>query len=393
MNVLQSVDFDNTQLAFQAKTDAQLRRTYWLYRMVDSPFLTKVGPPILMTAFKLQLPIEGMVRNSLFELFCGGISLKDTIKTSQMLFNYKVYTILDYSVEGEKNEAGFDTTMAEIIDALKHGGGMQEVAFSACKLTGLASIDLLEKVQKRESLDEAESQAFERFRKRVDQICATAAAQCTPIFIDAEESWIQDPIDQLAEEMMEKYNHDQMAVYTTVQLYRTDRLGYLEGLIQQSKKKGYLLGVKLVRGAYIEKERERAKNMGYEDPMQPNKETTDQDFDAALKLCVEHIEHVGICAGTHNEKSSRYLAQLMQLKGVANDHSHICFAQLLGMSDHISFNLAHAGYRVAKYLPYGPVKAVMPYLIRRAKENTAIAGQSSREVELLHKEIDRRKSL
>ena len=390
MQTTHTVDFNNTQLAFQAKSLAQLKRTYWLYRMVDSPFLTKIGPPLLMTAFKLHLPIEGLVRKTLFELFCGGVSIKDTDSTSQMLFQYGVYTILDYSVEGEKNAVGFDATKDEIIGTLKHGHGREEVAFSACKLTGLAKMSLMEKVQQDGKLTEEEQVNYERLKRRLDEICQASVANKTPIFIDAEDSWIQGTIDMLAEEMMEKYNGEQPWVYTTVQLYRWDRLAYLENLIQESKKKGYVLGVKLVRGAYLEKERERAEEMGYTDPIQPDKAATDHDFNASLKLCIENIDHVAICAGSHNEQSNYLLTQLMNENGLPNEHPYICFAQLLGMSDHISFNLAHAGYRVAKYLPYGPVKAVMPYLIRRAQENTAIAGQSSREVELLKGELTRR---
>lgn len=391
MQTTHAVDFNNTQLAFQAKSLAQLKRTYWLYQMVDSPFLTKIGPPLLVTAFKLHMPIERLVRKTLFELFCGGVSIKDTITTSQMLYKYGIYTILDYSVEGEKNEQGFDSTKEEIIATLKHGRRHKEVAFSACKLTGLARMELMEKVQNREKLTEKENGNFEKLKQRLDEICQAAVAAQTPIFIDAEDSWIQGTIDQLAEEMMQKYNREKPLVYTTVQLYRWDRLQYLQNLIQESEQKGYILGVKLVRGAYLEKERERSAEMGYKDPIQPNKVSTDRDFDEALRLCVDHIDHVAICAGSHNEKSNYLLTEFMKAKGLKNDHPYICFAQLLGMSDHISFNLAYAGYRVAKYLPYGPVKAVMPYLIRRAEENTAIAGQSSREVELLKRELRRRK--
>ncbi|MDX1907889.1 MAG: proline dehydrogenase family protein [Bacteroidia bacterium] len=385
-----SPDFNNTELAFKAKSQARLLRTYWIYKLIDNPFLTKVGPPMLSAALRMGLPVQGLVRDTLFEVFCGGESLPETAATSRYLHAYGVKTILDYSVEGEKNEAGFDATCQEIEATLLHGGQMDEVAFSACKLTGLASFDLMEKMQRGEALSPDEQVSLDRVRARLDRLASTAAAQRTPLFIDAEESWIQDTIDMLAEEVMARYNTQFPCVYTTVQLYRHDRLAYLENLIRRSREQGYILGVKLVRGAYLERENDRAAQLGYPTPMQPDKDSTDRDYDAALRLCVEHIDHVAICAGTHNEASSLYLTQLMADRGLPPDHPHVWFAQLLGMSDHISFNLAHHGYQAAKYLPYGPVKAVMPYLIRRANENTSIAGQSSREMELLSRELRRR---
>jgi len=280
-----------------------------------------------------------------------------------------------------------------------HGGEHEEVGFSACKITGFAAIDLLEKIQEillggkkiEEELSESELAAFERVKGRISKICQTAVEQKTPVFIDAEESWMQATIDMLAEEMMEKYNTENAWVATTVQMYRWDRLDYLRELIHASKAKGYQLGVKVVRGAYLEKETARSIEKGYKNPMQPSKAATDNDFNEALRLCVENIEHVHLCCGTHNEKSSMLLTELMREKGLPNNHSHILFAQLLGMSDHISFNLGHNGYNTAKYLPYGPVKAVMPYLIRRANENTSVAGQSSQELQLLTTEFRRRR--
>lgn len=386
------VDFSNTELAFQAKSDAKLRRTYWLFRMIDDPFLTKVGPKILNTAFLFHLPVEGLVRSTIFELFCGGESLEDTVEASRYLNKYNVKTILDYSVEGEKNEKGFDITEKEIIASLVHGGEYPEVALTACKLTGVGNFDLMAKIQAKKSLSDTEQKAFDRMYQRMENIATAAAKHNTPIFIDAEETWIQEVIDEVAEALMEKYNKTYPVVNTTVQLYRHDRLEYLRGLIQRAKEKNYQLGVKLVRGAYLEKENDRAEEKGYPTPIQPSKAATDKDFNKALELCIEHVEDISFCAGTHNEASAKYLTELMQKKGIPANHPNVWFAQLLGMSDHISFNLAHLGYNVAKYVPYGPVKAVMPYLIRRAEENTSVAGQASREVELLAKEVKRRKS-
>lgn len=385
-------DFNNTELAFQTKNNAQLKQALWLFRMIDSPILANIGPKLMTWAFEWNLPVETLAKKTLFDQFCGGISLQDTVKASTFLYEKgKVKTILDYSVEGEKSEKGFDATCEEIVATLVHGGKYASVAFTACKITGLADFDLLAKIQANVQLAPAEVYAFERVKERLTMICEAAQANDTPIFIDAEESWIQDTIDMLAEEVMEKYNVRKPLIYTTVQLYRHDRLHYLTQLIARSKAKNYLLGVKLVRGAYMEKEAKRAEEMGYPNPIQPNKTATDRDYNASLTLCVDNIQHVAICAGSHNEESCRYLYELMSERNMPNGHSHILFAQLYGMSDHISFNLAHSGYHVAKYLPYGPVKAVMPYLMRRANENTSIAGQSGRELILLKKEVSRRR--
>ncbi|MEZ4829383.1 MAG: proline dehydrogenase family protein [Bacteroidia bacterium] len=386
----QILDFNNTELAFKAKSDRRLRQDYRLMRVVDSPFITWLGPKLLNAAFAIGLPVEGLVRKTLFQLFGGGESIEGTVKRMEELAAYGVKTILDYSVEGGNTEAGFDATASEIARTLVHGGTHPHVAFCACKLTGMARNELLEKIQAKKALSQTEKEEFDRVKARVDMLAKTASENATPLFIDAEESWFQDVIDQLAEAAMEKYNKEKPVVYTTVQLYRHDRVAYLRSLVERAAQKGYFLGVKLVRGAYIEKETLRAKEMGYTNPMQPDKKSTDRDYDEAIRICLDAVSHVAFCAGTHNESSSRLLAELMDKKSIPHNHPHVWFAQLLGMSDHISFNLAAAGYNVAKYLPYGPVRAVMPYLIRRAEENTSIQGQASREVELLAREVRRR---
>ena len=390
--LIPAIDFENTELAFQAKSNARLKRTYWLFRLIDDPFLTKWGPRLLNLALRMRLPVEGLVKKSIFELFVGGEQLSKTGETAKVLAEYGVHAILDYSVEGEKNEQGFEKTKQEILDTLRYATQHDSIVFSACKLTGLASFGLMEKIQAGGKLTPAEREAQEKIWLRMNELAHAAQLHNTPLFIDAEETWIQDFIDQVAEALMEKYNQEKPVIWTTIQLYRHDRLSYLESLIERSRARGYVLGVKLVRGAYLEKEHARALEMGYPTPMQPSKQATDRDYNAALELCMQHLDHVAICAGTHNEQSSLYLTQLMAEKELPPDHPHIWFCQLLGMSDHISFNLAHRGYRSAKYLPYGPVRAVIPYLIRRANENTSIAGQSSREVTLLRKELKRRKT-
>lgn len=386
----QKLDFSNTQFAFAYKSDAQLKRTYRLFKMLSSRLLARIGPPLVTFALRLRLPVEGMIRRTIFDIFCGGTSLEGTSDRSAELYRNKVWTILDYSVEGKNTEASFDATRDEIIRTLQHGATDEAVAFSAMKVTGIADFDLLAKLDAGRPLDPVERTAADRAKARMDAICKVAHELGQPVFVDAEETWIQKTIDAWTEEMMARYNQGQPIVYHTVQMYRHDRLGYLRELMGRAREMGYILGIKVVRGAYIEKENDRAEVLGYPSPMQPNKAATDRDYNAALSECIAHIDRVALCAGTHNEQSSALLAVLIDEKGIPRDHPHVLFAQLLGMSDHISFNLAHHGYRTAKYLPYGPVKAVLPYLFRRAAENSSIAGQSLRELELLRKEVTRR---
>lgn len=386
------IDFQDLRLAFSYKSDEQLSRAYRGMKMVGSPFMNRFGPPLLTFAFKIGLPVKGFVRRTVFDIFCGGETLEETSRRSEELFRYGVQTILDYSVEGEKTETGFDTTRDEILRTLDQGSRSKAVAFSALKVTGIAAFDLLEKAQSGSSLTSDEQASLQRGKARLEAICSKAAQLGQPLFIDAEETWIQDTIDAWAEEMMVKFNRGNPWIYTTTQMYRHDRLAYLSRVTEMAKSGGWILGVKVVRGAYLEKENARAAQMGYPTPMQKDKPSTDKDFDAALQWCIAHIEHVALCAGTHNEKSAVLLTRLMAAANLPPSHPHILCAQLLGMSDNISFVLAHHGYRVGKYLPYGPVKAVLPYLIRRAKENSSIAGQSGRELTMLGKELARRKA-
>lgn len=385
------VDFNNTELAFSYKSDDELKRTYSLFRKIDSPFLTRIGPPMVSFALNLGLPLEGIIRRTIFDIFCGGTSLEGTSGRSGELYEYGVQTILDYSVEGRKTDDGFDATRDEIVRTIEHAAKNEAVAFSAMKVTGIAHFDYLAKNDTDAELSEEERASLERSKARMEAICKRAAELNQPVFVDAEESWIQKSIDRWTEEMMAKYNKEDAIVYHTIQLYRHDKLEYMKALIEKAVAGDYILGLKLVRGAYIEKENDRAKEKGYPTPMQPDKAATDRDYNEALRVCIDNLPHVCVCAGTHNERSSMLLTELMAEKGMPNNHPHVLFAQLLGMSDNISFNLAHHGYNVAKYLPYGPVRDVLPYLFRRADENTAIAGQSSREVQFLRKEMKRRK--
>jgi proline dehydrogenase len=401
------VSFEDTSIAFSPKSDWALNKAYWLFASMNNNSLVKLGTSTLQTALRLHLPVKGLIKRTIFEHFCGGESIEECEKTIQELGKFGIGTILDYSVEGAKIEAGFDHTTQETLATIEKAAQSEHIPFSVFKVTGLASASLLEKVQSGVTLTEEESSAFEKVKQRVNTICQRAFARKVRVFVDGEESWIQETIDALAYEMMEKYNLEAPIVFNTYQLYRWASLGNLKHALQRAEAKGYYLGVKLVRGAYMEKESRRAAERGYRDPIQPNKEATDRDFDEATLFCLEHRDRttreavsretsscprISLCLGTHNEASSHLLIEEMEKRGISPVDPDIWFAQLYGMSDNISYNLANAGYHVAKYVPYGPVEAVMPYLFRRAEENTSVAGQSSREFNLIKKEKARRKS-
>jgi proline dehydrogenase len=387
----QNLSFDDTEIAFRGKTNADLNRAYWLFRMINVNFLTKIGPPITIFALKIGLPIQSLIQSTIFRHFCGGESIQDCEKTVNQLDAGGVGSILDYSVEGEEDEEIFDATCEEIMKTIKRADGDERIPFTVFKSTGLARFALLEKTDTKQALDTGENAEFERIKSRIDRICGYAYDLNVRVMIDAEESWIQDTIDSLALEMMRRYNQENAIVFNTYQLYRNDKLDSLKADHKIAKKEGFSLGAKLVRGAYMEKERKRAEELNYPSPINKDKESTDRDYNDALKFCLDNIANISFIAGTHNENSCRLLAELLDKDGIPHNHGHVFFSQLLGMSDNLSFNLAASGYNVAKYVPYGPVKAVMPYLFRRAEENTSVAGQMSRELRLINAEKKRRK--
>lgn len=390
MNIRQSVSFEDTSIAFSSKSDRELRKMYSLFRVMNYPTLVNLGTNFLKIALKLRLPVKPIIRRTVFEQFCGGESIWDCRPKSMELSKYGIGTILDYSVEGTENEDDFERTAYEILDVIDKSGIEPKNPFVVFKVSGVGSNGLMEKLHRGVDLDHQELESWEKTRKRVEDICENAFMKGVRVLIDAEESWIQDAIDQLAYEMMRKFNKGSPVVYNTFQMYRKDMYRNLEKAFEMAKGDNYHLGVKLVRGAYMEKERDRAEEMSYPDPIHSRKQATDEAFNMGLQYCVQHIDRIGLCCGSHNEHSNLYLTELMEAKGFPNKHPRIYFSQLYGMSDNISFNLANAGYNVAKYLPYGPVDEVIPYLFRRAEENTAIAGQSSREYALIKKELARR---
>lgn len=388
------LSFENTEVAFSGKSKNDLKRSYWLFKMVSNSGFVNLGKSLTNFAIKAHLPIKGLIKATIFKQFCGGETIEECSKTIAELERFHIGTILDYSVEGNESENDFDSCMKETIATIAKAKSSTSIPFSVFKVTGLGRFDLLEKVSSGlSSLTPEEQKEYGRVQLRASSICKAAYEAGIPLFIDAEESWIQPAIDNLANQMMVLYNKEKPIVYNTYQLYRKDRLAYLKHSLKLAIEGNYFLGAKLVRGAYMEKERARAAEKGYPSPIHDTKQNSDIDYDAAILFCVENLDRIGLCAGTHNEASSMKLAELMQKKNIQATHKHVYFSQLLGMSDHISYNLANAGYNVAKYVPYGPVREVLPYLIRRAQENTSVKGQTGRELSLIIKEKERRSKI
>ncbi|MFI5453524.1 proline dehydrogenase family protein [Pedobacter sp. UC225_61] len=385
------INFDNTEIAFRNKTNGELNQAYWLFKLISSNFLTKIGPPITNFLLNIGFPIKGAIKATIFKQFCGGETINECEQTIEQLSLGNVGTILDYSVEGEDEEEVFDFTCEEIIRTINRADGDPRVPITVFKITGIGRFALLEKLDAKQELTATEAEEFSRVKARCEKICQAAFDKTVPVMIDAEDSWVQNTIDELALEMMTKFNKEHLIVYNTYQLYRHDKLADLKADFHIAKETGFILGVKMVRGAYMEKERKRAAEMGYPSPIQPDKGATDKDYDESLRFCVKHIDQIAFVCGTHNEESCRLLTELMDENNIPHNHPHAYFAQLLGMSDNLSFNLSDAGYNVAKYVPYGPIKAVMPYLFRRAQENTSVAGQTGRELGLISKEKARRR--
>jgi proline dehydrogenase len=388
---LPEVDFSNTEIAFSDKSDGDLKKAYWMFRMMNKPWLVNIGNSIGVPLVRLGVPfVDAIVQKTIFQHFCGGRTLLETQRTIERLARRNVATVLDFGAEGKETEEDFNRTMNETLRALEFVSSLSQQAIVSTKLTGMARFGLLEKIQTKEPLTQAEQSEWENVRKRVDSICHVAHSKGVTLYIDAEESWIQDPMDDLVNEMMARYNKERAVVFNTYQLYRHDRLPYLKESFAMAEKGGYILGAKLVRGAYMEKERRRAAEKGYPSPIHPDKAATDQAYNDAIRFCLEHFERIALSNSTHNAESNMLMARLIVEKGLPKDHQHLGFSQLLGMSDNITFNLANAGFFASKYVPYGSIRDVIPYLMRRAKENTSVTGDMSRELGLFYKEMKRR---
>lgn len=386
------ISFDDTSTAFAIRSNQELKQSHFLFSTMKYPWMVKAGTFFTAQALGLRLPVKGIIKKTLFKQFCGGESIEDCKHTIDQLAKFGVQTILDYSVEGKGNEQSYDATLEEAMRVATFGKTEKNIAFCVIKFTGLGPSELMEKKQAGIALSDEEQQRYDRFEERVLQLAQHTVDCGLRFMVDAEESWIQDEIDRIVLDLMMRFNKEKPAVYNTYQLYRHQALSNMHDHFDQiSQARGYF-GAKLVRGAYMEKERERAYDKGYVDPIQKNKAATDRDYNAGIAFALNNIEQFGLCAGTHNEESSALLAKVIQDRQLDQHHGHIHFAQLLGMSDNISFKLSELGFNVAKYVPYGPVEKVLPYLFRRAEENTSIAGQSGREITLVKKEIERRKA-
>jgi len=385
------LNFNNTAIAFSYKTDEELKRAAWLFKMMSNSWLVRFGSKVGLNAMKLNLPLaESTIKATIFEHFCGGTSLLNSQDTIEKLYKYKVQSVLDYGAEAKTKEKDFNNSMNQAIRAIEFAATTKSISTISVKITALARFGLLQKIQSDKALTEEETKEYQYILKRIDSICHVAKDKKVKVFIDAEESWIQDTIDFIARRMMRHYNKEQAIVFNTFQLYRRHKIDYLFESHDDAKKEGYILGAKLVRGAYMEKERTRATALKYTSPIQTNKRATDNDYNMALLFCVDNHEKIASVAATHNVESCLLQADLILKKGVKKNHPHLNFCQLYGMGDNISLNLAEAGFNVAKYMVYGPVKEVIPFLIRRAEENTSITGEVGREHKLVVREMKRR---
>jgi proline dehydrogenase len=384
--------FENTGTAFKLKSDSELERAYFLFKMISSQPLVRIGTAATNFALKANLPVEGLIRYTVFDHFCGGVSEDDCLSVIDKLFTEKVSSVLDYSVEGKETTDQFDSALEKILKIIRFCDEREAMPIVVFKPTGFGRFHLYQKKTNGEDFTTKEQAEWDRIVGRFDAVCKLAKEKDVEVLIDGEESWMQDAADDLVEDMMRIYNTDKTIVYNSLQTYRWDRLDYLKQLHARAKKDGFKIGMKIVRGAYMEKERHRALEKGYESPICENKKATDDNFNATLSYILEHLKDISVFIGTHNEASCYLALELMEKYSITKQDNNVWFGQLFGMSDHISFNLAAAGYNVAKYIPFGPVKDVMPYLIRRAEENTSVAGQTSRELALLKTERKRRKS-
>ena len=402
-----NISFDNTEIAFAYKPDKELKHSHWLYSLMGKPWLVNIGTRLAPWSIRIGLPVKGLIRKTISRQFIGGETLEQTIPVAKKLAEYNVEVILDYAVEGKEGEENYEHACREFIRVINFAAAQPNVPFMSVKVTGMARFALMEKIHllmnaadasslitrynaALEQLTAEEKNEWQRVIDRTIKICEAASKVNVGFLVDAEETWIQDPLDALTMLMMDQYNKTNLVVWNTLQMYRHDRLAFLSQAYEAAKERNFLLGMKLVRGAYMEKERRRAVEKGYPSPIYPNKEETDKGFNEAVLFCIDHIEQTGVMIATHNEHSNMFGVQLLQQKGLPVRHPHVHFSQLFGMSDNITFNLAKAGCHVSKYLPFGPIGDVVPYLMRRAQENTSVGGQTSRELGLVEKEMKRR---
>lgn len=384
------ISFENTEIAFQSMSNSDLKRAFYLFRMIANPTLVKVGSFFTRIAVTIHFPIKWLVKPTVYHQFCGGETIDECYDKVRRIEKFRVNAILDYSVEGREEDSDINSALKETLKTIENASLDSNVAFAVFKPTAFTKSQMLEKMSEGQNLSPLETEEATKFKQRINTLCKKAFDLRIPLLIDAEDSFYQNAIDAVVDEMMSLYNREKAIVYNTFQMYRWDRLDFLKASHQKARAGGYILGAKFVRGAYMEKERERAKKMGYPSPIQADKESTDRDYNLALEYCINNINEIAVFNGTHNEYSCKWIVELMEKNNIHPDDQRVYSSQLYGMSDNISFNMAQAGYNVAKYIPYGPVKHVIPYLIRRAQENTAVAGQTGRELMLIKREMNRR---
>ncbi|MBP7172954.1 MAG: proline dehydrogenase family protein [Cloacibacterium sp.] len=386
--------FNDTELAFRDKSNAQLKKAYWMFKAIQQPTLTQLGVSLLNFSIRNNFPfVIDIVKNTLFEQFCGGETREESTKVVERMYKRGVGSIFDYSIEGKHEEAVFDAVCQEIKDIVVYASGNPAIPFVVFKPTAFGRIEIYEEIGKGVELTTSQKTEWERVKQRYHEVCSLCHEKNVVVMVDAEETWMQDAADALVEEMKEKYNREKPVVWNTIQMYRTGRLEYMRKNLERAKEKDYFIGYKLVRGAYMEKERNRAEELGYPSPIQPTKDATDKNYNDGIDFVIQNLDRVSAFFGTHNEKSTELLMDKMKSKGLEHSDCHIYFGQLYGMSDNITYFLSDKGYNVAKYLPYGPVKDVVPYLMRRAEENTAVKGQTGRELLLIEKELKRRREI
>ena len=383
--------FNNTEIAFALKSDSELERAYFLFRMIKNEPLVKIGTAVTKFALNASLPVERLIRATVFDHFCGGVTEEDCMPIIDKMYTKNVHSVLDYSVEGKEEEAQFDYAKEKTLKIINFVNEKDAIPFAVFKPSGFGRFELYQKVTENKKLTPSEQEEWDKVLARYDAVAKASFDNAVPLVIDAEESWMQKAADDIVEHLMAKYNKEKVIVFGTLQLYRHDRLDYLKRLHSRANLKGFKIGMKLVRGAYMEKERERAIEMNYQDPICKDKPTTDKNYNVVMKYMFDNLEDMAIFNGTHNEDSSQLLMDMIDGSKYSKEDARLWFGQLYGMSDNISYNIAKEGYNVAKYLPFGPVKDVMPYLIRRAEENTSVAGQTNRELELIRAERKRRK--
>ncbi|MEP7107843.1 MAG: proline dehydrogenase family protein [Ferruginibacter sp.] len=408
MDTDRSISFDNTECAFAYKNDKELKSAHFLFSMMGKQWLVHLGLKLTPLAIKLNLPFtQPVIRKTIFRQFVGGETLEETSAVATKLGEYNVKVILDYGVEGgDEGDNGFDHSTEEFIRVINYAATQSNIPFMSVKVTGFSRFSLLEKIDglmnnaegtlmKRyfkalDALSEQEKEEWHRVRVRMLRICEAAGENKVGVLVDAEETWIQDPVDALTILMMDTYNKDRVVVYNTLQLYRTDRLKFLKDSYEAASERNFILGTKLVRGAYMENERKRAADMNYPSPIQTDKESCDKAYNAAIEFSIVNLDKIALIVASHNEYSNLFTTKLLDEKGLPHNHPHVHFSQLFGMSDNITFNLARAGCSVSKYLPFGPIRYVIPYLMRRAEENSSMSGQTGKELSLIEKELKRR---